>query len=181
MPNYRRNRVEGGTYFFTVNLRDRQSDLLVTRINTLREAVRRARAAQPFHIDSWVVLPNHMHCVWTLPRGDADFSGRWQAIKTAFSKSVPKPTDRSAVMIKRRECNVWQHRYWEHMIRDERDYAAHMDYVHFNPVKHGLARSPADWPYSTFRHCVMLGLYPEQWTGCDALNGDFGERAGIGG
>ena len=81
MPDYRRNRVPGGTYFFTVNLRARQSDLLVTRIDALRSAVRRVRALTPFHIDAWVVLPEHMHCIWTLPEDDADFSGRWHRIK----------------------------------------------------------------------------------------------------
>ena len=91
MPDYRRNRVPGGTYFFTVNLRSRRSRLLVTEIDALRAAVRAARARQPFHIDAWVVLPDHMHCLWTLPEGDADFPGRWQAIKIAFSKSIDRP------------------------------------------------------------------------------------------
>lgn len=95
MPDYRRNRVPGGTYFFTVNLHDRRSDLLVARIDGLRDAVRQAHARHPFHIDAWVVLPDHMHCIWTLPDGDADFSGRWKAIKTAFSKRLPATEDRS--------------------------------------------------------------------------------------
>jgi putative transposase len=93
MPDYRRNRVPGGTYFFTVNLLDRRSDLLVARIDGLRNAVRQVAAKSPFHIDAWVVLPEHMHCLWTLPEGDTDFSGRWRAIKTAFSKTLP-PVER---------------------------------------------------------------------------------------
>jgi putative transposase len=138
MPDYRRNRVPGGTFFFTVNLLDRRSNLLVARIDALRNAVRQVRARAPFHIDAWVVLPDHMHCLWTLPQGDADFPGRWRAIKTAFAKSLPTGEPRSPVMTGRGERGIWQRRYWEHTIRDDRDFAAHMDYTHFNPVKHGL-------------------------------------------
>ncbi len=163
MSDYRRNRVQGGTYFFTVTLHDRSSDLLVTHINALREAVRLTAAKSPFYIDAWVVLPEHMHCIWTLPEGDLDYSGRWRAIKTAFSKSIPAIERRSQVMEKRGERGIWQRRYWEHTIRDERDYAAHMDYTHFNPVKHGLAPSAADWPFSSFRRCVAKGVYPPEW------------------
>ena len=142
MPDYRRNRVPGGRFFFTVNLRDRRSDLLVTQVAALREAVRRVRARSPFVIDAWVVLPDHMHCLWTLPEGDADFAGRWRAIKTGFSKSVPVGEPRSVGMMRRGERGIWQPRYWEHTIRDDRDYAAHVDYIHFNPVKHGFVEHP---------------------------------------
>jgi putative transposase len=138
VPDYRRNRVPGGTFFFTANLLDRRSDLLVTQIDALREAVRQVRARAPFHIDAWVVLPDHMHCLWTLPEGDADFPGRWRAIKKGFSKCVPIGEPRSPVMICRGERGIWLRRYWEHTIRDDRELAAHMDYIHFNPVKHGL-------------------------------------------
>jgi len=178
MPNYRRNRVSGGTYFFTVNLLDRHSDLLVREIDALREAVRQARLQHPFHIDAWVVLPDHMHCIWTLPDGDADFSKRWQMIKTSFSKSLPAVERVSTARARRGERGVWQRRFWEHTIRDERDYAAHMDYVHFNPVKHGHAGTVADWPYSSFRRCVEHGLYPREWLArnVDADPSAFGER-----
>jgi putative transposase len=145
--------VPGGSYFFTVNLLDRRSDLLVIEIDALRTAVQAARARCPFHIDSWVVLPDHMHCVWTLPPGDADFSGRWQAIKAAFSRAVPAVGDRRASIIRRRERGIWPRRFWEHTIRDERDFATHVDHGHFNPVKHGVAASPGDWPFSSFRTC----------------------------
>ena len=165
MPDYRRNRVPGGTYFFTVNLLDRRSDYLVGHIDALREAVRQVRAGAPFHIDAWVVLPDHMHCLWTLPEGDADFPGRWRAIKKAVSKSLPAAEARSPVMTRRGERVIWQKRYWEHTIRDDRDYAAHMDYTHFNPVKHGLVDHPAKWAFSSFRRCVADGLYPESWAG----------------
>ena len=173
MPDYRRNRVPGGTYFFTVNLRDRRSDLLITEIDSLRRAVRAARTRHPFHIDAWVVLPDHMHCLWTLPPGDAGFPLRWQAIKAAFSRAVPPAQDRRASHIRKREAGIWQRRYWEHTIRDEQDFAAHMDYIHFNPVKHGLVAEARDWEYSSFRRCVAAGLYPAEWDGAggDAING----------
>jgi putative transposase len=157
MPDYRRNRVPGGTFFFTVNLFDRRSNLLVAQIDALRDAVRQVRARAPFHIDAWVVLPDHMHCLWTLPEGDADFPGRWRAIKTAFAKSLPIGEPRSPAMTSRGERGIWQRRYWEHTIRDDRDFAAHLDYTHFNPIKHGLVRHPADWPGSSFRRCVAQG------------------------
>src|SRR6266404_7121867 len=112
------------------------------RIDALREAVRMVRERSPFHIDAWVVLPDHSHCLWTLPEGDSDFPSRWRDIKTAFSKSLPATERRSAVMVRRGERGIWQRRYWEHTIRDDRDYAAHMDYIHFNSVKHGLTEKP---------------------------------------
>ena len=176
MPDYRRNRVPGGTYFFTVTLLDRRSDLLVTHITALRDAVRDVRTRTPFHIDAWVVLPEHMHCIWTLPPGDHDYSGRWQAVKKAFVKAVPATEPRSAVRARRGERGIWQRRFWEHTIRDERDYAAHMDYVHFNPVKHALAAHPAGWAFSSFRRCVAAGLYNAEWGGADDGLGDTGER-----
>jgi putative transposase len=163
MPNYRRVRVPGGRYFFTVNLFDRRSDRLVAGIDALRDAVRETRGILPFHVDAWVVLPEHMHCIWTLPEGDSDFPGRWQAIKIAFSKSLRRDEPRSTLMVKRRERGIWQRRYWEHAIRDDRDYVAHMDYIHFNPVKHGLVKNPGEWSFSTFHRCVAAGLYPANW------------------
>ena len=176
MPDYRRNRVAGGTFFFTVNVMDRRSGLLADEIESLRDAVRRVRVASPFHIDAWVVLPDHMHCIWTLPEGDEDFPGRWRAIKTLFSKRVPAVERRRETTARRGERGVWQRRYWEHTIRDERDYAVHMDYVHFNPVKHGLVTAPGDWPYSSFRTCVARGVYAADWVGRDVSLPDGGER-----
>ena len=176
MPDYRRNRVAEGSYFFTVNLRDRRSDLLVAEIGVLRGAVRETLLARPFHIDAWVVLPDHMHCLWTLPPGDADFPLRWQMIKARFSRRVTHPEDRPASLLRRREAGIWQRRYWEHTIRDDADYAAHMDYIHFNPVKHGLAAHPAAWPFSSFRRCVARGLYPADWAGTEVELPEAGER-----
>ncbi|WP_241911583.1 REP-associated tyrosine transposase [Telmatospirillum siberiense] len=137
----------------------------MNEIEALRAAVRQVRASAPFHIDAWVVPPDHMHSIWTLPVGDSDFSARWKAIKTMFSKQMPPTEYRSVARVSRGERGIWQRRFWEHTIRDDRDYAIHMDYTHFNPVKHGLAGSAGEWPFSSFRHCVAKGLYPETWLG----------------
>ncbi|SIQ22798.1 MULTISPECIES: REP-associated tyrosine transposase [Acidiphilium] len=163
MTDYRRNRVPGGTYFFTVNLHDRRLNLLTENIESLRAAIRKTRARLPFHIDAWVVLPDHTHCLWTLPEGDSNFATRWQIIKAEFSRTIPKSEPRSASRTAKAERGIWQRRFWEHTIRDDTDYAAHMDYIHFNPVKHGHAANPAAWPYSTFHQAVAKGLYPATW------------------
>ena len=166
MPNYRRIYHPGGTHFFTVNLLQRgDNDLLVRHIETLRDAVRKVRRNYPFTIHSWVVLPDHLHCVIQLPDGDSDFSRRWHLIKAGFSRSLPVTEGRSAIRQRRGERGIWQRRFWEHLIRDEADFRAHMDYVHINPVKHGLVEQVADWPYSTFRRLVEQGIYPLDWAG----------------
>ena len=176
MPDYRRHRVPGGCYFFTVNLLARRGNTLLTeRIELLRDSVRRVRSVRPFTIDAWVVLPDHLHAVWTLPPGDEDFSTRWRLIKTFFVRGLP-PTERlSHVRREAGERGIWQRRFWEHAIRDDADYAAHVDYAHFNPVKHGLVAAPADWPYSTFGICVERGLYPLEWAGGDTQDVLAGE------
>ena len=176
MPDYRRNRVAGGTYFFTVNLANRADTLLIAHIDLLRATVRRVRALRPFHIDAWVVLPEHLHAIWTLPAGDADYRSRWQSIKMGFSKGIATGEPRSASRQKRGERGIWQRRFWEHTIRDDRDYAAHMDYAHFNPVKHGLVERVGDWPYSSFHRAVAHGVYPPGWAGKDDDIPDRGER-----
>jgi putative transposase len=166
MPDYRRAWHPGGTYFFTVNLLQRQgNDLLIRHIDLLRASIKSVRVCHPFTIHSWVVLPEHMHCVIELPENDADFAMRWRLIKTEFSKALPRIENRTGVRIRRGERGIWQRRYWEHLIRDERDYRAHMDYVHINPVKHGLVERVADWPYSTFHRMVADGIYPPGWAG----------------
>jgi putative transposase len=165
VPNYRRNYIAGATYFFTVNLEDRHSDLLVRDIASLRAAVAQTRARHPFTIHAWVVMPDHMHAIWTLPAGDADFSNRWACIKRAFSSRLPPNEARSESRLRQGERGIWQRRFWEHTIRDARDFAAHIDYVHFNPVKHGLVQCPLDWPYSSFHRCVARGEYPPDWSG----------------
>ena len=149
-----------------MNLLQRQgNDLLTRHIETLRDSVRRVRKLYPFHIHGWVVLPEHLHCVMELPPQDADFATRWRLIKMAFSKAIPYTERLSAVRARRGERGIWQRRYWEHLIRDEADYRAHMDYVHINPVKHGLVERVADWPYSTFHRLVADGVYPPDWAG----------------
>jgi len=176
MPDYRRNRVAGGTYFFTLALADRRSDLLVQEVAALRASVSRARALYPFSIDAWVVLPEHLHAVWTLPEGDADFSTRWTLIKRGFSARIAKDESRSASRIAKGERGIWQRRFWEHTIRDEADFARHVDYVHFNPVKHGLVSNAKDWPFSSFRRAVARGIYPANWGDEDEAVGEYGER-----
>jgi len=175
MPDYRRNRVPGATYFFTVNLRDRRSDLLAKHIALLREAVRGVRHELASHIDAWVVLPDHMHCLWTLPESDSDFPERWCRIKARFTRTLPD-AERSPTKFWKGERGIWQRGYWEHTIRNERDYTAHMDYIHFNPVRHGLVTNVGDWPYSSFRRCVAAGLYPPQWLGGGNEPVETGER-----
>lgn len=166
MPNYRRAWHPGGTYFFTVNLLERSgNDLLTRHITELREAVRLVRRDFPFEIHAWVVLPDHLHCVIELPEGDANFALRWRLIKIRFSKSLPKTELRSKTRVRRGERGIWQRRFWEHLIRDEQDFAAHMDYVHINPLKHGLVSLVADWRFSTFHRLVEEGVYPLDWAG----------------
>ena len=176
MPDYRRNRVPGGTYFFTLNLLERRNTLLVDQVEALRDAVRKVRATRPFHIDAWVVLPDHMHAIWTLPPDDTDYSARWKAIKIAFAKTQPKTERLSPMRAARSERGIWQRRFWEHTIRDEQDYAAHVDYVHINPMKHGLVSCVADWPYSSFHRWVAQGAYSEDWAGQDVAEVAAGER-----
>jgi len=175
MVMYRRNRVEGGTYFFTVALQDRKRAYLVDHIDDLRKSVRYALRKQPLHIDAWVVLPEHMHALWTLPPGDDDYSGRWKNIKGRFSHllvAAGEPIRKNA----RNEYDLWQGRFWEHTIRDDADYAHHFDYIHYNPVKHGWVTSVRDWPYSSFHRCVKSGLYPLTWgENAQEFPGEYGE------
>jgi putative transposase len=178
MPDYRRNRVAGGTYFFTLALADRRSELLIREVDALRASVSRARALYPFRIDAWVGLPEHLHAVWTLPEGDADFSTRWTLIKRGFSARIATGESRSVSRIAKGERGIWQRRFWEHTVRGEADFVRHVDYVHFNPVKHGLVGSARDWPFSSFRRAVVRGDYPADWGGGEGGVGEYGERAG---
>lgn len=150
MPNYVRSRVAGGTYFFTVVTRDRRPVLTDDACRgALRAAVLSTRQRWPFTVDAWVLLPGHLHCIWTLPSGDADFSKRWSATKRMTSQALGR--------------SVWQPRFWEHSIRDESDLQRHMNYLHGNPVKHGYVPRAIDWPYSTFHRYVALGRYAADW------------------
>jgi putative transposase len=163
MSNYRRAWVPGGTYFFTVNLLERRRSLLVERIDDLRASFRAARTSRPFVLLAFVILPDHLHCIWRLPEGDADNANRWAQIKAGFSRRLPVEERRSAYRASRRERGIWQRRYWEHLIRDPHDLRTHVDYVHFNPVKHGHAEMAAAWPHSSFRRWVERGVYPLDW------------------
>jgi REP-associated tyrosine transposase len=176
MPNYRRAFVPGGCWFFTVNLLERRNALLVDRIEMLRDAVQRTRERYPFAIDAFVVLPDHIHAVWTLPPGDADFSLRWRLIKSRFAQDIPKQEYRSDVRIARGERGIWQRRFWEHLIRDEADYARHIEYCCINPVKHGLVMRVRDWPHSSFHRDARAGIIPLDWAGDVRESGEFGER-----
>jgi putative transposase len=181
MTNYRRNFVSGGSYFFTLNLDDRRLTLLTDHVDVLRRAFRETRARHLFAIEAIVVLPEHLHAIWTLPEGDSDYATRWRLIKSAFSRALPPGESVSASRAERAERGIWQRRYWERTLRDESDYARHIDYIHFNPVKHRHVARVKDWPYSSFHRMVRLGVYPEDWSGDarDVPSGaDFGERRG---
>ncbi|WP_420467512.1 REP-associated tyrosine transposase [Panacagrimonas sp.] len=175
MVQYRRARIPGGSFFFTVTLADRHSSLLIDHVDALRGAFRQTRARHPFSIDAIVVLPDHLHSLWTLPPGDADFPARWQGIKTRFTRALME----RGLRIPRHhngEPALWQRRYWEHAIRDDEDRRQHFDYILFNPVKHGLVRQVRDWPHSSFHRHVRQGLIPSDWGGTASGDGDFGER-----
>ena len=170
MAHYRRSHTPGATYFFTVVTYRRQSILCDDMVrHALRTAIVSARAARPFTIDAWVLLPDHMHCIWTLPSGDADYTTRWNLIKRRVSVICRDAYQRSewltASMRKHRESTIWQRRYWEHQIRDEPDFERHVDYIHFNAVKHGHCNRAADWPHSTFHRYVARGYYLPDWGG----------------
>jgi putative transposase len=171
---YRRADVAGGTYFFTVNLADRSSRLLVEHIDDLRAAVKAVKQRHPFEIVAWVVLPEHMHAIWTLPEDDRDFSGRWNLIKSGFSRAIARGEAVQASRAGKRERGIWQRRFWEHWIRDEIDLQRHIDYVHINPVKHGHAQRASDWPHSSIHRHIRAGWLAADWA-CDA------DDTGIGG
>lgn len=170
MSEYRRANVPGGTYFFTVNAFRRGKFLTHEPFrNALRDGIETARASLPFAIVAWVLLPEHLHCIWRLSEGDADFSRRWAVIKRAVSKQCGHLVGHDAALgeskILRKESAVWQRRFWEHQIRDDLDLQRHVDYIHYNPVKHGHVARVADWPYSSFHRYVQRGIYPPDWVG----------------
>jgi putative transposase len=178
MVRYRRNFIAGGTYFFTVTLEDRTSRILIDHVGALRRAFRLTRRACPFAIDAVVVLPDHLHIVMTLPEADADYSNRWRLIKRRFTDAVVE-TEVPVARRRNGEYALWQRRFWEHTIRNDKDFERHLDYIHFNPVKHGLVARVCDWPYSSFHHYVRRGVLPKDWGGSGAeLQERFGEREG---
>lgn len=170
MTAYRRAYVRGGSYFFTVVTERRQPVLTNADVRkALRDAIAIVRESLPFQIDGWVLLPDHLHAIWTLPEGDADFSSRWRLIKRHVTRTCGAAYARPDYLTARRaakQCGTfWQHRFWEHLLRDERDFRQHLDYLHGNPLKHGLVEQVADWPWSSFHRWVRRGRYPADWAG----------------
>ncbi len=168
MSNYHRNFVQGGTYFFTVVTYKRQRILNGNAIDILRESFRQCMSEKPFTIDAIVVLPDHIHSIWTLPIHDSDYSTRWKTIKSSFTKKYTHRVGEASArptnsMDKKGEKGIWQRRFWEHTIQDEKDYRVHMEYIHYNPVKHGLVVAPKDWPHSSFHRFVKNNIYTESW------------------
>ncbi|ANE56413.1 REP-associated tyrosine transposase [Methylomonas sp. DH-1] len=168
MANYRRCYIPGGSYFFTV-VTERRAPILANDAarDLLRSAIRACQQQWPFAVDALVLLPDHLHAIWALPPDDADYSKRWGFIKKHFTQHwlAANGPEQSISLSKQhqRRRGVWQRRFWEHALRDERDYAKHLDYLHYNPVKHGLVTSVANWPYSSFHRFVNEGLYPAKW------------------
>ena len=170
MPQYIRSKQKGGTFFFTLITHERRELLLLAPVlKALRESFAEIQQAQPFTLNAWVVLPDHMHCIWTLPDGDRDVSKRWGRIKAGVSRRLKSSyrfrTEGDGSSFKRGESPVWRRRFWEHKIRDELDMYAHLDYIHYNPVKHGLANSVKEWRFSSFHTYVERRIYSRDWGG----------------
>jgi putative transposase len=160
---YRRSDIKGGTYFFTVNLAERNKTLLVDGFEILREVINTVKKQHPFILDAMVVLPEHLHAIFTLPPDDKDFTTRWMLIKSGFSRQLPQQEQINKSRKRKGERNIWQRRYWEHLICDENDFEKHVDYIHFNPVKHGHVKMAVDWPYSTIHEYIRKGLLNRHW------------------
>jgi putative transposase len=176
MTHYRRAKIAAGTFFFTVTLVDRSSDLLVQHVDRLRRIYAAVQRDRPFVTIAVCVLPDHLHAIWKLPENDADFSVRWSLIKSGFTRGLPIDVNRSSSKLRKRERGLWQRRFWEHAIRHETDLQSHIDYIHFNPVKHGLVKRVGDWPHSSFSRYVARGDLPPDWGGdMGEVAGDFGE------
>jgi len=172
---YRRANVTAATYFFTVNIAERQKSLLTDHVDVLRNAIKKVKQNHPFEIDAMVILPDHLHALWTLPEHDADFSMRWNLIKSGFSRELAKTERISSSRSLKGERGIWQRRFWEHLIRDDNDYERHVNYIHFNPVKHGYVDKPIDWPFSSFHRFVKDEMLPANWTVAE-IDGKYGER-----
>ena len=175
MPNYLRLQGGGGTFFFTVALADRSNRLLVDHVDLVRAAFAETKLALPFAIDAIVILPDHLHCIWTLPDGNQDVPSRWASIKAGVSRRLPRTETLSRSRAARRERGIWQRRFWEHVIEDDEDFRTHLDYIHYNPVKHGHARCAGDWPFSSFHRYVRSGVYPVDWADTAVAKQSFGE------
>ena len=174
---YRRATAAGGTYFFTVNLAERRSDVLVRYVDGLRTVLKKVKEKHPFSILAMVILPEHLHAIWRLPPDDADYPLRWSLIKGGFSRLLAKSERIRASRMAKRERGIWQRRYWEHQIRDEGDLARHVDYIHYNPVKHGWVERAIEWPHSTLHGYVERGIVKPDWgVSTNDGVGCYGER-----
>ena len=160
---YRRSDVAGGSYFFTVNLLNRQQTLLIDHVDLLRDIIRKVKYAHPFHIDAMVILPDHLHAIWTLSEDDNDFSTRWSLIKSGFSRGITKGEFINVSRQSKGERGIWQRRFWEHLIRDDNDYARHIDYIHYNPVKHGYVEQASTWVNSSIHQYIQQGIIDNAW------------------
>jgi len=163
---YRRSTAKGATFFFTVVTHKRRAILChESNVTLLREVFRSIMERHPFTIDAFVLLPDHLHCIWTLPENDSNFSMRWRQIKSYFSRHCGEDFKgrQTAAHLNKGEQAIWQRRYWEHQIRDDGDFIRHVEYIHYNPVKHGLTKAPKLWPHSTFHRYVKQGLYHADW------------------
>ena len=165
MVLYRRDKTLGATWFFTVNLAKRDSDLLITHVDLLRASFTHVMRLHPWRIDAIVILPDHLHALCTLPPGDADFAVRWRLIKSGFSRALLPGERLSSSRQRKGERGIWQQRFWEHRIRDDEDFARHLDYIHHNPRKHRHVERVVDWPWSSFHRYVAAGLLPADWAG----------------
>lgn len=178
MSNYRRNKISGASYFFTLCLRNRQSKLLTEHIQELRIAYKKTQTKKPFVTEAMVVLPDHLHALWTLPENDADYPNRIRLFKSHFTRQLPRNLKKTNNKNRQKhgQTGVWQLRYWEHTIQSEQDFINHVDYIHYNPVKHGHVRQVKYWEYSTFHQHVNRGIYDKNW-GMDFKQAeiDFGE------
>ena len=172
---YRRANTPGACYFFTVNLAERNKTLLTDHVDELRAVFAIIKQSHPFTINAIVILPDHLHTLWQLPENDADFPTRWRLIKSTFSRALQQTEHISTSRRKKGERGVWQRRYWEHLIRDDQDFEKHVDYIQYNPVKHGYVQSPVDWPYSNIHHHIRKGIIQTNWTVNDDIKGCFGE------
>lgn len=169
---YRLIKTPGGTYFFTLVTFNRQKILcLPDNIRLLRQSFQYVNANHPVKIEAIAILPDHLHCLWRLPSTDADNSTRWRLIKSYFSHrcNALEVEKISASRINKQERAIWQRRFWEHLIRDEIDFQRHVDYIHYNPVKHGLVKAPIDWEFSSFRRFVQAGMYPNEWGAAEEI------------
>ena len=160
---YKRLKVAGGCYFFTVNLHNRNSTLLIEQIDLLRDVIHLVKSRHPFTIDAMVVLPEHIHAIWTLPPNDFEYAKRWMLIKANFSRQIPKTEPQCQSRIKKRERGIWQRRFWEHLIKNDMDYERHVDYIHYNPVKHGYVQSAIDWEFSSIHKHIKNGTLSRSW------------------